>query len=160
MFIRIDISKLLEKLTKNEKIIQFFRNLRLTFLKFKGIFSTIFILTLLNWIIGGIAWATIGLALKINLPLVAFILLNPIVSSLSFFPLTLNGIGITEVGNIMCFSLFNIQPEKAFLFIILERFIYALIGLLGLRVLLKSKYEGKNFIKNKFGYFIQKVYSF
>jgi uncharacterized membrane protein YbhN (UPF0104 family) len=66
-------------------------------------------------------------------------LINPLISSLTFFPITPAGIGIAEAGNVLIFSYLGILPEKGFIFMLLDRSINLIISLLGLKILVSKK---------------------
>jgi uncharacterized protein (TIRG00374 family) len=133
------LSGLIKRLPKGMKLLNFIESLSRDFSGIKRYTPAIFIFTLLSWIVGGIAWWAIGMSLDVNLPFYVFILLNPLVSSLTFFPITPAGIGIAEAGNVLIFSYLGILPEKGFIFMLLDRSINLIISLLGLKVLVSKR---------------------
>jgi uncharacterized protein (TIRG00374 family) len=132
-------SGLIRKLPKGMKLLNFIENLSRDFSDIKRYTPAIFIFTLLSWVVGGMAWWAIGMSLDVNLPFYVFMLINPLISSLTFFPITPAGIGIAEAGNVLIFSYLGILPEKGFIFMLLDRSINLIISLLGLKILVSKK---------------------
>lgn len=131
---------LIKRLPKGMKLLKFINGMNRDFTAIKRYIPVIFILTLLSWVIGGIGWWTYGMAFDVELPFFVYILLNPLISSLTFIPLTPGGIGIAEAGNVLLFSFLGITPEKGFIFMLLDRSINLVISLLGLKILLSKKF--------------------
>ena len=131
---------LIKRLPKGMKLLNFINGLSRDFTDIKSYIPVIFILTLFSWLVGGISWWTYGMAFNVELPFFVYILLNPLMSSLTFIPLTPGGIGIAEAGNVLVFSYLGIAPEKGFIFMLLDRFINLIISLLGLKILLSKKF--------------------
>ena len=131
---------LIKRLPKGIKILNFTNSLNRDFTQIKRYTPAIFIITLFTWIVSGVSWWAFGKALNINLPFFAYILLNPLISSLTFFPITPAGIGIAEAGNVLIFSYLGIGAEKGFIFILLDRSINLIISLLGLKTLMSKKF--------------------
>jgi hypothetical protein len=131
---------LIKRLPKGIKILNFIDGLSRDFSGIKRYIPMIFVLTLITWIISGIGWWAFGRALNINLPIFAYILLNPLISSLTFIPITPGGIGIAEAGNVLIFSYLGVGAEKGFILMLLDRSINLIVSLLGLKVLLSKKF--------------------
>lgn len=131
---------LIKKLPKGGKILDFMNGLSRDLSDVKRYTPVIFILTLFCWIISGIGWWAFGKALNINLPIFAYILLNPLMSSLTFIPITPGGIGIAEAGNVLIFSYLGFGAEKGFIIMLLDRAINLIVSLLGLKILLSKKF--------------------
>jgi len=130
----------IKRLPKGIKLVNFFDGLSRDFSNIKSYVPIIFILTLFCWIISGISWWVIGIALDIDLPFFVFVLLNPLISSLTFFPITPGGLGVAEAGSVLIFSYLGILPEKGFILMLLDRTINLIISLLGLKILLSKKF--------------------
>jgi len=131
---------LIKRLPKGMKLLKFINSLSRDFSDIKRYVPVIFILTFFSWIAGGISWWAYGMALGVDLPFFVYILLNPLISSLTFIPITPGGIGIAEAGNVLIFSYLGIGAEKGFIFMVLDRAINLIISLLGLKVLLSKKF--------------------
>ncbi len=131
---------LIKRLPKGMKLLNFINGLNRDFSDIKRYAPVIFILTLFTWIIGGIGWWAFGRALNVDLPFFVFILLNPLISSLTFFPITPGGLGIAEAGSVLIFSYLGIAAEKGFIFMLLDRSINLIVSLLGLKILLSKKF--------------------
>jgi len=134
------LTGLLKRLPKGIKLLNFINGVNRDFSGIKRYSPVIFILTLFCWILSGIGWWAFGKALDVNLPIFVYILLNPLISSLTFVPITPAGIGIAEAGNVLIFSYLGIGAEKGFIFILLDRFTNLVISLLGLKVLLSKRF--------------------
>ncbi len=131
---------LIKRLPKGKKLLKFVNSMSRDFTDIKRYSPGIFIITFLTWVIGGMCWWAIGRALDVNLPVFVFILLNPLISSLTFVPITPGGIGIAEAGSVLIFSYLGVGAEKGFIFFILDRSINLIISLLGLKILLSKKF--------------------
>ena len=131
---------IIKRLPKGMKLLNFINNLSRDFTDIKRYVPVIFILTLFCWIISGISWWAFGKALDVDLPVFVFMLLNPLISSLTFFPITPGGLGIAEAGSVLVFSYLGVLPEKGFIFMLLDRSIGLIISLLGLKTLLSKKF--------------------
>jgi len=134
------LTGLIRRLPKGKKLLKFLNSLSRDFTNIKNYVPGIFILTLFSWIVGGIGWWTYGMALNVNLPFFMYIVLNPLISSLTFVPLTPGGLGIAEAGSVLIFSYLGISPEKGFILMLLDRSINLIISLLGLKTLLSKKF--------------------
>jgi len=131
---------IIKRLPKGMKLLNFINSLSRDFTDIKRYVPVIFILTLFCWLIGGIGWWAIGIGLDMDLPFFVFMLLNPLISSLTFFPITPGGLGIAEAGSVLVFSYLGILPEKGFILMLLDRSINLIISLLGLKILLSKKF--------------------
>jgi len=131
---------LIKRLPKGIKLLNFINSLSRDFTDIKRYAAAIFILTLFTWTIAGISWWAFGVALGIDLPLFVFILISPLISSLTFFPLTPGGLGIAEAGSVLVFSYLGVLPEKGFILMLLDRAINLLVSMLGLKILLSKKF--------------------
>jgi len=131
---------LIKRLPKGIKILNFTNSLNRDFTQIKRYVPAIFIITLINWLVSGISWWAFGKALNVSLPFIAYVLLNPFISSLTFFPITPSGLGVAEAGNVLIFSYLGIGAEKGFILILLERSINLIVSLLGLKILLSKKF--------------------
>lgn len=131
---------LIKILPKGKKLLNFINNLSRNFTDIKRYAPGIFVLTLFTWMVSGIGWWAFGKALNVNLPMFVYILLNPLISSLTFVPITPGGLGIAEAGSVLIFSYLGVGAEKGFIFILLDRSINLIISMLGLKVLLSKKF--------------------
>jgi len=120
--------------------LKFINGLSRDFTDIKRYAPGVFILTLFTWLIGGMSWWAFGKALDIDLPVFAYVLLNPLISSLTFVPITPGGIGIAEAGSVLIFSYLGVLPEKGFILMLLESAGNLIVSLLGLKILLSKKF--------------------
>jgi len=90
-------------------------------IKIKKLLPQIFALYMAGWIVSGLQWYFIGKSININLSFVDFFFLHPLISTLTFVPLTPAGLGIMESGSILVFYFLGIDPSLAFVFSILAR---------------------------------------
>jgi len=141
LFFKFGASKLkfIKRLPYGEKIFKFLNSMDRDFSKVKSLIPTVFIITLSMWIIAGLAWSAIGMSLGMGLPILSYILLNPLISSLTFIPISPSGIGFAEAGSVLIFSLLGVQAEKGFILMVIDRSINLIISLLGLRILFFKK---------------------
>jgi len=130
----------IKRLPKGVKLVNFLNGLNKDFSNLKSYVPVIFIFTLFCWVVSGIGWWAFGVALGMDLPFFVFILLNPLITSLTFFPLTPSGLGIAEAGSVLVFSYLGVLPEKGFILMLIDRSINLLISLLGLKILLSKKF--------------------
>ena len=143
IFIKYGLWKLsgpIKRLPKGVKLVNFLNGLSKDFSNLKSYVPIVFIFSLFCWIISGTGWWAFGVGLGMDLPFFIFILLNPLISSLTFFPLTPSGLGIAEAGSVLIFSYLGIIPEKGFILMLLDRSINLFISLLGLKILLSKKF--------------------
>jgi len=131
--------KFIKKFPYGEKIFGMMGNLDRDFSKVKPMISTVFIITLVMWLISGLAWYFIGMSLGMDISIISYILLNPLISSSTFIPISPSGMGIAEAGSVLIFSFLGVQMEKAFVLMILDRSINLFIGLLGLKIFFSKK---------------------
>lgn len=97
------------------------------------------VLTLACWILKGLEWWFLGLALGITtIPWIAFFLIHPLVTALAFVPITPAGAGVQEFGIIGILGLLGIDPGTAAVFALLARGILILEDLIGLPQIIKS----------------------
>jgi len=141
LFFRFGTSKLkfIKKLPYGEKMFKLLESVDRNFSKVKSMLPAIFIMTVFMWVLSGLGWAAIGTSLGINLPYPSYMLLNPLITSLTFVPISPSGIGFAEVGSVLILSLLGVQPERGFILMILDRSINLLIGLLGLKIVFSKK---------------------
>lgn len=84
----------------------------------------------------------ISIAIKIKLSIVYFLILIPIILTVTMLPITLGGIGLREGGFVFLFSRFGVFPEKALTLSILGYFISLVFaGFGGLVYVLEGKKE-------------------
>ncbi|MFQ6087388.1 MAG: lysylphosphatidylglycerol synthase transmembrane domain-containing protein [Candidatus Methanofastidiosia archaeon] len=125
-----EITKLVEHIPyKSEKIkesIEIFQRLHRESL---SDFTNIFILTLSSWIFTGARWIFVGNSLSLNLSPLTYLLLQPLILSLSFLPITLGGLGITEGAVAGIFVLLGVEPEAALAFALLDRGVVFIVGI-------------------------------
>jgi uncharacterized protein (TIRG00374 family) len=124
------------------KVISLFLNKALSFRseaeKFKSVIPTVSVLTLISWVVKGLEWYFIGLALSINkLNFLDFFIIHPLITALSFLPLTPSGLGFQEGAAVGVLYLFGVSMEAALAFAILARFLLILEDALGVFPLTK-----------------------
>lgn len=106
--------------------------------KFKSAILIVAFLTLISWVIKGLEWYFIGLALSITqLSFLDFFLLHPLITALSFLPLTPSGLGFQEGAIVGVLYLFKIPIETAVAFAIFARFLLIIEDILGVFPLTK-----------------------
>jgi len=99
----------------------------------------IFALTMICWMLKGLEWYFLGLALGItNVPLIAFFLIHPLVTALAFIPILPAGIGVQEFGIIGILGLLGVPLEIAGVFAIIARLLLIFQDLIGVPQIVKS----------------------
>jgi len=96
-------------------------------------------ITLACWILKGIEWWLLGIALGIgNVPWIAYFLIHPLVTALAFVPLTPAGIGVQEFGIVGILGLLGIPIATAGAFALIARGLLIIEDLIGLPQIVKS----------------------
>jgi uncharacterized protein (TIRG00374 family) len=95
----------------------------------------IIVLILLSWNFRALSWyfaaKTVGITLDVGFPeFIVYYFLQPLITMLEFVPSpTIAGLGLSEGGSTLVFSLFGISPAKAALFALVARFKSTLLHL-------------------------------
>lgn len=87
----------------------------------KGRIWEILILTILAWIFTGLRWVFMGQAFGLDLPIMAYLLLQPLITVISFIPITIGGLGLLEGGVVKALNLLGIPESKALAFVLGDR---------------------------------------
>ncbi|MDR1993226.1 MAG: flippase-like domain-containing protein [Nitrososphaerota archaeon] len=96
-------------------------------------------LTLICWVLKGLEWYFLGLALGItNIPLIVYFLIHPLVTALAFIPILPAGIGVQEFGIIGILGLLGVPLATAGVFAIIARLLLILQDLIGVPQIVKS----------------------
>jgi ubiquinone/menaquinone biosynthesis C-methylase UbiE len=94
----------------------------------------IFGISFIGWVFRGLEWYCIASAVGMaSFSLADGLFLNPLLTLLSFIPITPAGIGIQEAGIVGIFLLIHVDQTAATYFAIINRFTEALVDALGLR---------------------------
>lgn len=100
-------------------------------------------LTLASWLVKGLEWYFIGSALSVEgLGFLAFLLLHPLVTALSFVPLTPSGLGFQEGAAVGLLHLLGAPIEAALAFALLARLLLVLEDAAGIPALTKAGAKG------------------
>jgi uncharacterized protein (TIRG00374 family) len=100
--------------------------------KLKNLIAPILILTLISWVVKGVEWYFIGLAMDITqISLLGYLLLHPLITALSFVPITPSGIGFQEGGIVGIFYLLGVGANISIVFALLARFLLVIQDLIG-----------------------------
>jgi uncharacterized protein (TIRG00374 family) len=81
----------------------------------------ILILTILAWVLTGFRWVFIGYAFGLNLPIIAYLLLQPLITLVSFIPITIGGLGLLEGGVVQALKFLGVSEGKALAFVLGDR---------------------------------------
>jgi hypothetical protein len=92
----------------------------------------------IGWIFTAFQWYFIGSAIGLPLTFIDYFLLHPLITTLTFVPLTPAGLGIMESGAILVFYVIGIASPEALIFSILARTSNLVGDLPGLYPVLKS----------------------
>ncbi len=96
-------------------------------------------LTMICWVLKGLEWYFLGLALGItNIPLIAYFLIHPLVTALAFVPITPAGAGVQEFGIIGVLGLLGVAVVPAGVFALLARGLLIIEDLVGVPQIVKS----------------------
>ena len=98
------------------------------------------VLTLASWALILMASYILALSVGINVELIYFIFLIPIINIIELIPISISGVGTRDTAAIILFSLIGITQERAFIFsslILITNILFALLGL----VLMHSESE-------------------
>jgi len=96
-------------------------------------------LTLVCWILKGLEWYFLGLALGItNVPWIAYFLIHPLATALAFVPITPAGAGVQEFGIIGILGLLGVAAAPAAAFAIIARGMLIIEDLIGVPQVVKS----------------------
>lgn len=111
--------------------------------KVKPALPAITALTLASWLVKGLEWYFIGSALSVEgLGFLAFFLLHPLVTALSFVPLTPSGLGFQEGAAVGLLRLLGAPIEAALAFALLARLLLVLEDAAGIPALMKAGARG------------------
>lgn len=103
----------------------------------------IIVLILINWVFRALSWyfaaKSVGINLELGYPEALFyFFLQPLITMLEFVPSpTIAGLGLSEGGSTLVFSLFGVLPAKAALFALLVRFKSTLLHIIAVPEALK-----------------------
>ncbi|MEM2901345.1 MAG: lysylphosphatidylglycerol synthase transmembrane domain-containing protein [Candidatus Bathyarchaeia archaeon] len=96
-------------------------------------------LTLVSWFVKGLEWYFIGLALNITqISFMGFFLLHPLITALSFVPITPSGIGFQEGGIVGVFYLLGVKADVSVVFALLARFLLVIEDVVGVPALSRA----------------------
>ncbi len=79
------------------------------------------LLTILAWVLTGFRWVFIGYAFGLDLPIIAYLLLQPLITLVSFIPITIGGLGLLEGGVVKALNLLGVSEGKALAFVLGDR---------------------------------------
>ena len=104
--------------------------------KVKNVIHEIAIITIASWIFKGLEWYFIGLALGIDtVSWLGYFLIHPLITALSFIPLTPSGLGFQEGGVVGVLFLLGVDLKVGLAFAILARTLLILEDLIGIQPL-------------------------
>ena len=107
--------------------------------KIRSIIVPILILTISSWVVKGLEWYFIGLTLNITqISFIGFFLLHPLITALSFVPITPSGIGFQEGATVGILYLLGIGPEIGIVFALLARILLIIEDMAGIPSLSKA----------------------
>lgn len=113
----------------NEKLLNGLMVLQDMKTKTKSIIGRVILLTVLAWVLTGLRWVFVSYALGLNIPILVLLLLQPLITLLSFIPITIGGLGLLEGGVIKALSFLKVQEAKALAFVIVDRIVMIAVEL-------------------------------
>ena len=104
--------------------------------KIKPVIPHAIVLTSVSWLLKGLQWYLIALSLNItDISYFGFVMIHPLLTALSFVPITPAGLGLQESGIVIIFTLvFGQEAASSSAFSILARFYAILVDLAGILV--------------------------
>ncbi|MEM2922032.1 MAG: lysylphosphatidylglycerol synthase transmembrane domain-containing protein [Candidatus Bathyarchaeia archaeon] len=100
--------------------------------RIKSVAADILVLTVLSWFLKAVEWYYIGMALSIDqIPFIGYFLLHPLITALSFVPLTPSGIGFQEGAAIGALFLLGVETNLGLAFALMARIIVTIQDLIG-----------------------------
>jgi uncharacterized protein (TIRG00374 family) len=115
----------------------------------RTVIMPILLLTLLSWIFKGLEWYLIGLSLNIDqISFLGFFLLHPLITALSFVPITPSGIGFQEGATVGVLYLLGVSPEVGIVFALLARFLLIIQDVVGIPSLSRAGVKIFDFISS------------
>jgi len=104
----------------------------------RSLYPQLLSLTFFTWLLKGIEWMFIGMAVNFNFIFWVYLFAQPLITVLQFVPITPAGLGFQESGGLVVLHLLGIGAESAFVFLVLARLVMFLPNLLGLPTLIKK----------------------
>jgi glycosyltransferase 2 family protein len=112
--------------------------------KTRSAIPEIFLLTMVCWVLKGLEWYFLGLALGLTeIPFIGYFLIHPLVTALGFVPITPAGAGVQEFGIVGIMTLLFVAPSATILgaigaFAVLARGLLIIEDLIGVPQIVKS----------------------
>ena len=101
----------------------------------------VFIVGITSWILPIAYGYTLALAVGINIPILFFVALIPIICIIELAPISISGIGTRDLAMIYLFGLMDINPETALIYSLLYLATFWIPGLIGMLLLIKYPVE-------------------
>jgi len=89
-------------------------------------------LMLLGWVVMSSQWFLVAKSLGIEIGFLTVLMLQPLLTTVMFVPISPSGLGLAEGGSALLFSIVNLDPAAGAAFILLVRFNSILVDSLGL----------------------------
>jgi uncharacterized protein (TIRG00374 family) len=112
--------------------------------KTRSAIPEILLLTMVCWVLKGLEWYFLGLALGLTeIPFIGYFLIHPLVTALGFVPITPAGAGVQEFGIVGILTLLFVAPNATILgaigaFAVLARGLLIIEDLIGVPQIVKS----------------------
>ncbi len=132
------LNKILRKITLLSHLEKYIENMQkaVRTLTKKKILIILF-LQFVGWSIIGFQWLLVAKALNINIELPKTLMLQPLLTSIMFIPLTPSGIGVAESGSAILFNIIGFSSAIGVTFLLLQRLSAIIVdsfGLIDLRI--------------------------
>lgn len=149
----VDLIKFFKRFPVINRIVGFITPKILKFQKearnIRSVIMPILLLTILSWIFKGLEWYFIGLSLNIDqISFLGFFLLHPLITALSFVPITPSGIGFQEGATVGVLYLLGVSPEVGIVFALLARFLLIIQDVVGIPSLSRAGVKIFDFISS------------
>jgi len=89
-------------------------------------------LMLLGWVVMSSQWYLVAMALGIEIGFLTVLMLQPLITTVMFVPISPSGLGLAEGGSALLFGIVNLDPAAGAAFLLLVRFNSILVDSLGL----------------------------
>jgi hypothetical protein len=113
--------RILGKLPFISKYTPYFQEFRDKSLIVRENIAKVTLISLAGWVFAALQWQLIGLSLGLKLSFLDYFLLHPLLTALSFVPITPAGLGLVESGGVVVFYIMGLDPLSGFAFTLLAR---------------------------------------
>ena len=129
------ISRILVKLPYGKRLNKLFEEFKKASREMRNLLFLIASFSILGWIIRGFEWYFLSISVNLGFSFLTALMLQPLLTTIRFIPLTPAGLGIYEGSIIVILSFLGISPETTLIFSFLDRIDNLIVDLIGLKEL-------------------------